>query len=94
LRLTLVGCEELRIWKKQWFRLKAAAKQIWRRPYPSKISRSMKRKPTAQQRREEGERRERGCITQASKYGMKTQLTEGVLSRADARILLVSLVTS
>jgi hypothetical protein len=66
LRLTLVGCEEVHIWKKKWFRLKAAAKQIWRRPYPSKISRSMKRKASNEERKERGERRERGCITQAS----------------------------
>jgi len=87
-----VGCEELRIWKKKWFRLKAATKANMAEAVS--VEDLSKHEKEGQQRREEGERRERGCITQASEYGMKTQLTEGVLSRADARILLVSLITS
>jgi hypothetical protein len=90
LRLTLVGCEEVHIWKKIWFRLKAAAKQIWRRPYPSKISRSMKRKASNEERKE---RKERGENAAASRKQVRDENT-AYGSRADARILLVSLVTS
>jgi hypothetical protein len=64
LRLTLVGCEELRIWKKKWFRLKAATKANMAEAVS--VEDLSKHEKEGQQRREEGERRERGCITQAS----------------------------
>jgi hypothetical protein len=75
LRLTRVGCEGVDIWKKKGFRLRAAVKQIWRRPYWSTISRGTKRKVQRQRGEErKGEKREKRGITQTS-MGMKTQLT-------------------
>jgi hypothetical protein len=52
------------MWKKKWFRLKAATKANMAEAVS--VEDLSKHEKEGQQRREEGERRERGCITEAS----------------------------